>query len=89
MCPEIRNRSYKLLFRDAKDQSKYFSGTNTDGEGSLDPILVTERTKRFNYLFVRLWSVGKAIAAFLIKNMKVYKNLKYLTELKLKIFIRP
>lgn len=73
------------FFRDPKDQSKRFSGTNTDGEGSLDPIfkLIKER-KNLKICLLGYGGAGKAVAAFLIKNMKDSQKLKIFNRTEIK-----
>ena len=85
-APEIKEiGAINCFFRDPKDQSKRFSGTNTDGEGSLDPIfkLIKER-KNLKICLLGYGGAGKAVAAFLIKNMKDSQKLKIFNRTEIK-----
>ena len=77
-APEIKEiGAINCFFRDTKNQSKCFSGTNTDGEGSLDPIFkLMEEQKNLNICLLGYGGAGKAIAAFLVKNMRGSQELK-------------
>ena len=77
-APEIKEiGAINCFFRDTKNQSKCFSGTNTDGEGSLDPIFkLMEEQKNLNICLLGYGGAGKAIAAFLVKNMRSSQELK-------------
>ena len=74
------------FFRKDNSLKSAFTGTNTDGEAALDPILqILKRTKKFKYCFDWYGGAGKAILAFLNKNLGLNTKI-FLTEQKLKNF---
>ena len=85
-APEIKEiGAINSFFRDIKDQTKCFSGTNTDGEGSLDPILkLLKEQKNLTICLLGYGGAGKAIAAYLIKNMKGSQKLKIFNRTEIK-----
>ena len=85
-APEIKEiGAINCFFRDIKDQTKSFSGTNTDGEGSLDPILkLLKEQKNLTICLLGYGGAGKAIAAYLIKNMKGSQKLKIFNRTEIK-----
>lgn len=88
-APEIKEiGAINCFFRDTKDQSKFFSGTNTDGEGSLDPIskLIKEQ-KNLKICLIGYGGTGKAVAAFLIKNMRDSQKLKIFNRTEIKKYL--
>ena len=85
-APEIKEiGAINCFFRNTKTSLKHFSGTNTDGEASLDPIqkLINEENK-FNIALIGFGGTGKAIAAFLIKHLKRSHDLKIFNRTKIK-----
>ena len=85
-APEIKEiGAINSFFRDIKDQTKCFSGTNTDGEGSLDPILkLLKEQKNLTICLLGYGGAGKAVAAYLIKNMKGSQKLKVFNRTEIK-----
>lgn len=85
-APEIKNiGAINCFFRDKKNKNSGFSGTNTDGEGSLDPILgLIKEHKGLNICLLGYGGAGKAVAAFLIKNMRGSQNLKIFNRTEIK-----
>ncbi|MDC3107609.1 hypothetical protein OA416_00235 [Paracoccaceae bacterium] len=85
-APEIKEiGAINCFFRDAEDNSEFFSGTNTDGEASLEPIskLIKEQ-KNLNICLIGYGGAGKAVAAFLIKSMKDSQKLKIFNRSEIK-----
>lgn len=85
-APEVKKiGAINCFFRATKGHSSLFSGTNTDGEGSLDPIskLIKEQ-KNLNVCLLGYGGAGKAVAAFLIKNMEESQKLKIFNRTEIK-----
>ena len=69
LSPEVQNiGAINCFFRKDNLLSNKFTGTNTDGEASLDPIThLFEKTDKKNIALIGMGGAGKAIWAFLNK----------------------
>ncbi len=69
LSPEVQNiGAINCFFRKDNLLSNKFTGTNTDGEASLDPIThLLEKTDKKNIALIGMGGSGKAIWAFLNK----------------------
>ena len=84
-APEIKEIGAINCFLENKDQSKCFSGTNTDGRRITDPIFkLLKEQKNLTICLLGYGGAGKAIAAYLIKNMKGSQKLKIFNRTEIK-----